>query len=352
MSAAKVLRGEMTMEELSWKMPADGKIYNTYVPRPAALGKVLGTTDYGDDIGLKMKDVLHLAIVLPNCSHANIKNIDISVAEKAPGVVKVVTAKDVKGINRITIPVGEPRSKANGFERPILMDKKVFRYGDPVAVVCADTRDHAREAAKLVKLDLEPLPEYIDALDAMADDAVQIHPGIPNVFLTNPIFKGEDTVKVLENSAFVVEGSFKSTREPHLTIEPDTAQAYIDSDGYLTIHCKSLALHVIIATISKGIGIDPGKIRVIENPTGASFGYALSPGTAALMAVCTMALDGRPVTLTLSYEEHMHFTGKRAPSYSNARMGCDKDGKLTAVEYEIAYDKGAYSEVEIGRAHV
>ncbi|MGI6404786.1 MAG: molybdopterin-dependent aldehyde oxidoreductase [Oscillospiraceae bacterium] len=344
MAAAKVVRGEMTMEELAWKMPEDGKIYNTNIPRPAALSKVLGTCDFGDDIAAKSPDMLQLAIVQSGVSHANILSIDTSEAEKAPGVVAVLTHKDVKGINRITMPIGDPRSKADGFERPILMDQKVFRFGDPVALVVADTRRNARAAAKLVKVELEPLPEYLDALDAMADDAIRVHPAMPNVFLENPIFKGKDTREVLEESKHVVEGSFYSTRQPHLVIEPDVAQAYIDAQGYLTIHCKSLALHVIQGTIAAGVGWPVEKIRVIENPTGASFGYSISPGTAALVAVATIA-TGRPVSITLSYDEYMHFTGKRAASYANARIGCDENGKLTALEYEIAYDKGAYTEV-------
>lgn len=344
MAAAKVLRGEMTMEALAWKMPEDGKIYNTNIPRPSALAKVLGTCDYGDDIAMKSPDMLQMAIVLSGVSHANIQSIDTAEAEKAPGVVAVLTSKDVKGINRITMPVGDLRSAANGFERPILMDKKVFRYGDPIAVVVADTRRNARAAAKLVKVELEQLPEYLDALDAMADDAVRVHPEMPNVFLENPIFKGEDTRQVLAESAHVAEGSFYSTRQPHLVIEPDVAQAYVDADGYLTIHCKSLALQITMATIAAGIGWPTEKIRIVENPTGASFGYSISPSTAALVAVAAIA-TGRPVSITLSYEEYMHFTGKRAASYSNARLGCDEKGKLTGIEYEIAYDKGAYTEV-------
>jgi aldehyde oxidoreductase len=249
----------------------------------------------------------------------------------------------VKGINRITNPIGHARAKADGFERPLLMDKKIFRYGDAAALVVADTVKNARAAAKLVKIHCEPLPEYLNALDAMADDAIQVHPGAPNVFLQTPVFKGEDTRNVFDQCAYVAEGSFYSSREPHLVIEPDVAQAYIDKDGYLVVHCKSLTLHVIINNLSKGLGWPQDKIRVIENPTGASFGYAMTPATAALAAVAAIATE-KPVSLTLTYEEYMHFTGKRAPSYSNGKLGCDKDGKLQAAEFEIAFEKGPYAE--------
>ncbi len=343
MAAAKVIRGEMTMEELSYKIPEDGRIYNTYYPRPAALGKVLGVTDYGDDLSLKTRDMLECAVVLPGAHHAKIISIDTSEAEKAPGVVKVVTSKDIKGINRITFPMSSPRARNIGFERPIFNDKKIFRWGDIPALVIADTREHAREAAKLVKLELEILPEYLTAIETLAEDAIKIHDEFPPIICDQPVFFGNDPRDEFEKSDYIVEGSFFSSREPHLTIEPDVIQAYIDDNGILTIHSKSLMLQLPIATICAGIGYPKEKIRVIENPTGASFGYSMDPHTHAVIAAATMAVDGRPVNLTLSYEEHMHITGKRLPSYSNGKLGCDKDGRLNALEYEILLDKGAYS---------
>ncbi len=344
MEAAKVMRGEAKMEDMYFKIPEDGRIYNTHYPRPAALAKVCGTCDYGDDIQLKMpSDTLHAAMVMGKAVHANIKSIDFEEAEKMPGVVKVVTAKDVKGINRITFPLVHGRAKGNGFERPILMDKKVFRYGDVVAVVVADTEAHAREAAKFVKVDLEPLPEYTTVLEAVAPGAEQIHESMPNLYLEAPVFKGEDTRPIMEKSKYVVEGSFYAQREPHLPIEPDVVQGYWDEEGRLTVHCKSLAVGVPPKVLAAGLGLTPDKIRIIENPTGASFGYSISPGNVGIIGACVMAVN-RPVTLTMSYEEHQHFSGKRAPAYSNGKLACDENGKITAMEWDLAYDHGAFSE--------
>ena len=344
MEAAKVMRGEEPIEHLSYKMSEDGSVYGTSIIRPAAIAKATGTCDYGDDIGMKMKDVLHLAVVLPGVSNGKILSIDTSEAEKMPGVEKIITAEDVKGINRITWPLGNPRAKTDGFDHEIISSKQVHRYGDVVAIVAARTRDEAREAAAKVKVEIEQLPEYLNILDSCADDAIQLHPEHPNIYLEQPVFKGEDTRDVVESSDYCVEGSFYSQRQPHLVLEPDTNQAYVDDEGYLVIHCKSLGLGTPIGTLAAGIGFPKEKIRIIENPTGASFGYSISPLTQGLVAVATLA-TGKPVTITLSYEEHQHITGKRAPSYTNAKLACNKDGKLTAIEYEIAYDKGAYSEV-------
>ncbi len=345
MAAAKVLRGEASMEDITYKEDG-GAIYGTKYPRPAALAKVTGLCDYGDDIKMKMpSETLHLAIVQPKISsHAKILSIDTSVAEGMEGVVKVVTAKDVKGTNRIMIPITHPRSTMNGFERPIIADEKIVRYGDVVAVVVAATERQAREAAKAVTLTIEPLPEYMNFLDAVAPDALNIYEESKNTFLMQPLFKGKRAEDVIDEAFCSVSGSFHSSREPHLSIEGDIVQAYWGVDGDLTIHCKTQSVEWNRAGIAHGLGIPMEKIRMIENPTGASFGWATSPGSFALAAACLMAVN-KPVTLTMSWEEHQHYSGKRTPSYSNGRLACDKDGRLTALEFDIGVDHGAYTEV-------
>ncbi|MHB8072449.1 2Fe-2S iron-sulfur cluster binding domain-containing protein [Desulfosporosinus fructosivorans] len=345
MAAAKVLRGEAIMEDIAFKMEGN-QVYGTALPRPTALAKVTGLCDYGDDLKYKMpEDTLHLAIVQPRVSsHAKILNIDTAQAEAMTGVVKVVTAKDIKGLNRVIVPLDHPRSIMKGLERPLLADKKIFRYGDVVAVVVAETEEQAREAAKMVKVEIEPLPEYMNVLDAVAPDAIRIHEETPNTYLKQPVLKGALASDVIDESFCAVEGSFYSSREAHLSVEGDTMQGYWDEDGNLVIQCKSQAIGFNRLGIAYGIGIDPEKLRIIENPTGASFGWAASPGSFALMGACLMEIKDRPLTLTMSYEEHMHFSGKRAPAYSNARLACDEKGKLTALEFDVAMDRGPYTE--------
>jgi aldehyde oxidoreductase len=117
MDAAKVLRGEMSMDELAFKIPADGRIFGTKYPRPTAVAKVTGTCDYGADLGLKLpEDTLHLALVQAQVSHAKIKSINTTEAGLMPGVVKIVTAKDIKGKNRITGLITFPTNKGDGWE--------------------------------------------------------------------------------------------------------------------------------------------------------------------------------------------------------------------------------------------
>lgn len=344
-AAAKVLRGEATMENITYK-PEGNQAYGTARPRPSALAKVTGQCDYGDDIKYKLpEDALYLAIVQPKItSHANILDINTSSAENMPGVVKVVTAKDIKGLNRVIVPLDHPRSIMNGAERPLLADSKIYRYGDVVAMVIAETEEQAREAAKKVKVEIEPLPEYMNLLDAVAPDAIRIHEETPNTYLKQPLYKGELAKEVIDDSYRFVEGSFYAAREAHLSVEGDTMQGYWDEDGNMVIQCKSQAIGFNRLGIAAGIGLPPEKLRLIENPVGGSFGWAASPGSYALMAACLMVIKDRPLTLTMSYDEHMHFSGKRAPAYSNARMACDENGKLTALEFDVAIDRGPYTE--------
>jgi len=347
MEAAKVMRGEMTMEDLQFKIPANGRIYGTAYPRPAALAKVTGTCDYGTDINEKLPSgtAYHMGLAQAKVSHAKVNSIDVSQAEKMPGVVKVVTRKDIKGTNRLFSAQMAPRSTCDGMERRLLVEDKVYQYGDVYAIVIADTRDHARAASEMVKVDLEQLPEYMNGLEAVQEGAVKIFPERgDNLYGMQPVIKGENTEDIMEKSDSVVEGSYYSQRQPHAVIEPDTMLAYQDENGLWTCQCKALALHTSAYFLCGAVGLKPNEVRMIENPTGASFGYTLSANNYALSIAATMAVDGHPVCLDLDYAQHTYTTGKRAPAFTNAKMSANKDGKITGLEFEILYDKGTYSD--------
>jgi aldehyde oxidoreductase len=344
MDAAKVIRGEMTAEELAYKLPPDGRIWGGSYPRPTAIAKATGTIDYGADLACKMPPgTLRLALVQAKVSHAKILSIDTSEAENMPGVVKVVTHKDVKGRNRITGLITFPTNKGDGWDRPILCDEKVFQFGDALAIVCADTEANARAAAEKVIVRLEELPAYMSAPAAMADDAIEIHPGTPNVYYQQNRAKGQDTKPLMDSAAYVAEGEYYLQRQPHLTMEPDVGLAYFDDEGLLTIHSKSIAIYLHHAMICPGLGIEPEKLRLVQNPAGGTFGYKFSPTMEALLGVAAMA-TGKPVSLKYDYYQHITYTGKRSPFFIKLKYGADKDGKIIAMEGDWIVDHGPYSE--------
>ncbi|MCL2227058.1 MAG: molybdopterin-dependent oxidoreductase [Oscillospiraceae bacterium] len=348
MEAAAVMRGEKTMKDITYNPSAATEFYgkNSYLPRPFALAKVCGLSDFGDDIKLQMPEgTAHLVPVISDITHGLIKSIDFSEAEKIPGVYKVMTANDVKGTNLHPVPQIIKRMKGNGvLEFPIICGKKVNKRGDCVALVAADTEETAREAAKMVKVEYEALPSYMSFPEAVMPNAVQIQETLPNFYMENPLLKGEDTEGIFENAPIVAEGSFHSPRQTHLPIEPDTVQAYYESDGTLTIQCKAQSMHDSLHEISAACGIPEDKLRIINNPAGGSFGYAIASNTYALVATAVQNL-GVPCTMTLKYDEFNHMSGKRAASYANGRIACGKDGKILGVEYDIALDHGAYTVV-------
>jgi aldehyde oxidoreductase len=344
MAAAEVMRGEKSKDELLFDIPEDGRIWGTKYPRPSAIAKVTGTWDFGADMGLRLpQGTLRCALVQAEVSHAKILNIDTSEAEKMPGVYKVVTHKDIKGKNRITGLITFPSNLGDGWDRPILCDEKVFQYGDAIAIVCADTEEHAKAAAAKVKVDLEQLPEYMSAPAAMADDAMEIHPGTPNVYYTQKVAKGPDTAPIFEQADVVAEGNYYTTRQPHMPIEPDVGFAYQDENGKLFIHSKSIGLHLHLFMIAPGLGVEPENMALVQNPTGGTFGYKFSPTMEALVGAATLA-TGRPVYLNYTWYQQQTYTGKRSPFITWLRMAASKDGKILGMETDWTVDHGPYSE--------
>ncbi|MBI9106746.1 MAG: molybdopterin-dependent oxidoreductase [Spirochaetales bacterium] len=344
MDAAKVVRGEMKIEELLWEFKDGESILGSFAPRPSALAKVTGRWDYGADLGLKMPgEMLHLALVQSKVSHANILSIDYSKAEKMPGVECVLTAKDVQGTNRINGMATLPGNKCDGFDRPIICDEKIFMYGDVMAIVCADTSEHAKAAAAAVKVELEELPAYLSAFEAMEEDAMEIHPGVPNVYYELPTIKGGEVKPLIEKSAYSAEGSYYTTRQPHLILEPDVGFSYYDEDDRLTIHSKSICLYLHIDMLHRALGLDADKVRIVQNNMGATFGYKLSPTCEGYLGVATMA-TGKACYLEFDMHQTITYTGKRAPSNIDITMSADEEGRITALDYQHIFDHGAYSE--------
>lgn len=342
MDAARAIRGEITKEDLVFKPTGDSIVGTSYI-RPSAAQKVTGSWDFGADDALKMpKDTLRLALVQAEVSHALLKGVDTSEAEKMPGVFKVITAKDVPGKNRINGLVMLPlNNKCDGWDRPILCDEKIFQFGDAIAIVAADTEEHARAAAAAVKVDIEELPAYMNAMDAIAEDAIEIHPGTPNAYYETNCIKGPDMD--FDAAPNVVEIESYCSRQPHLHLEPDCGYAYIDEDGMLTIHSKSIGLHLHMPMIADGIGVPLEKLRLVQNHTGGTFGYKFSPTNEAILGVAALVCQ-RPVSLVFNMYQNITYTGKRSPAFMHIKLAADENGKLLGLWGDNYIDHGPYSE--------
>ena len=345
MDAARVYRGEITKEDLVFKPTGDSIVGTKYV-RPSAAQKVTGTWDFGADDALKMPEgTLRLALVQAKVSHALIKGVDTSEAEKMPGVAKIITAKDIVaagGKNRINGLVMLPlNNKCDGWDRPVLCDEKIFQFGDAIAIVAADTEAHARAAADAVKVDIELLPAYMNAMDAIAEDAIEIHPGVPNDYYETNCIKGPDID--FDAAPNVVEIESYCSRQPHLHLEPDCGYAYIDEDGMVTVHSKSIGIHLHMPMIADGIGVPMDKLRIVQNHAGGTFGYKFSPTNEAILGAAAKII-GKPVSLVFNQFQNITYTGKRSPGFMNIKLAADENGKLLGLWGNNYIDHGPYSE--------
>ena len=345
MDAARVIRGEITKEDLMFKSTGDSIVGTKYI-RPSAAQKVTGTWDFGADDALKMPEgTLRLALVQANVSHALLKGVDTSEAEKMPGVERIITAKDILasgGKNLINGLVMLPlNNKCDGWDRPVLCDEKIFQFGDAIAIVAADTEAHARAAADAVKVDIELLPAYMNAMDAIAEDAIEIHPGVPNAYYETNCIKGPDFD--FDSAPNVVEIESYCSRQPHLHLEPDCGYAYIDEDGMVTVHSKSIGIHLHMPMIADGIGVPMEKLRIVQNHAGGTFGYKFSPTNEAILGAAAKILQ-KPVSLVFNQFQNITYTGKRSPGFMNIKLAADEKGKLLGLWGNNYIDHGPYSE--------
>jgi aldehyde oxidoreductase len=328
-----VAQGEVPTPSLSAEIGGAGAKYEA---GPLALGD----RGYIDDI--RIPGMLHAALHLTDHARADIIAIDTSAALAAPGVEAVFTAADLPGELRVglihkdwpvMIPVGGRTSYA----------------GDVLAVVVADTRDHARAAAELVEVTYEVLTPNTDARAALHDDApLSVWGTESNVLSTSSYTRGAAFAEAFASSAFTVHERFHTQRIEHAFLEPESTVAVPTDDdgGERTLHVYSGGQGVWDDRndIAAVLGVDPARVTVELVSNGGAFGGKEDMSNQAQTALAAWLL-GRPVKCTLSREESLRMHAKRHPIELEYWAGCDADGRLTALKVRGIGDSGAYASV-------
>lgn len=327
--AGRFLRGETTPDEV--RPDPNGPKIGVSHPRPSAMIKACGTAQFTADI--IVPGALELAGVRSPHPHALITGIDTSAAERMPGVVAVITAKDVKGTNRLKYVTAD---------RPIFCEDKVRYIGDAVAAVAAVTREQAMAAAKAVKVDYELLPVLDSPETAMAEGAPQVHADRPNVCSIQGQIKG-DAVKALAGSAAVAEGRFRTQINHQAAMEPEACVAYFEGEGddaQLVVIGRSINIHKHLAMLQEGVGWE--NMRYEEAFVGGQFGMKLDITSEGLAAAAAVALR-RPIRYIPSLVESLQMTSKRHPVSLDVALGADSAGRVTGYRSYMLVDNGAYS---------
>jgi selenium-dependent xanthine dehydrogenase len=295
--------------------------------------KLLGTGEFVDD--MQVPGMLHGAVLRTKYPRAMVKKIDISAARALPGVEVVLTAKDVPGERLLGHIVHDwPVMIAEGEET---------RYvGDALVVLAATSKEAARQALELIRVEYEELPPLLSPEAAMAEGAPRLHP--KGNLLSETSVKRGNVDQAIADAKYVVTQRYSTPRQEHAFLEPESALAVPSQDGPLTVYTAGQGVYDDHQGIVEMLGVANEKVRVISKLVGGGFGGKEDLSVqhhAALLAWHS----GRPVKLTFTRKESFLVHPKRHPMDMEYTTACDESGKITAVKARIVADTGAYASL-------
>ena len=324
--AAGVRRGE-PVPEPDWSGRV-GSRTGRYQGRELALGDKPYINDMTAD------GMLHAAIRFSDHPRAKVLRMDTSKAEAHPGVVAVATSEDVPGERTQGLITKDWRQF-------VAVGEVTSYVGDVLAVVAAESRHAAREAAALVEVEYEVLEPVVDPFRALEPDAPTLH--ADGNLLSTSIVKRGDVDGALAGSAHVLTETFETQIVEHAFLEPESAFA-VPGEGGIHVHSQGQGVWEDRRQVASFLGWPEDKVRVTQVANGGAFGAKEDLNVqchAALMA----HLTGRPVLLTLSRAESLAFHPKRHPLHMEYTIGADAEGHLTGIRARIVGDTGAYASV-------
>jgi CO/xanthine dehydrogenase Mo-binding subunit len=302
------------------------------VPRYDILTKVQGQRKYPQDFN--MEGQLYAVVVWSAHPHARVLSIDATAAEALPGVVKVLTWRDV--------PVNE--YGINIIDQPVLIGEgqKVRWMGDRIAIVVAESARIAEKARDLVQVEYEPLPIVSDPRQAMQPGAPLVHEEREsNVLKYMPIRFGDVEAGFARSDA-IVEGYYTVDAVEHAYMQPESALGYIDEQGRVTVIAAAQWAHDDLHQLAHLLDLPEAQVREIVPAIGGAFGGREDMFIQHLVALAAFRLH-KPVKMTWTRAESIQRSGKRHPFYMKYRTGASRDGLLQAIEIELISDAGAYA---------
>ena len=331
------------LEESGFNPDADLKVVGTNPVKHDGLDKVLGRAKFGADAYLP--GMLYGKILRSPHAHAIIKSIDTSKAEALPGVKAVITSADFPEI---------PQGTGWGdMSRTTIAREKALFDGHPVAAVAATSEQMAKRACKLIEVEYEVLGHVIDVEDAMAEGAPILHdymrtkgdenaPDVPTNVCEKMVSKLGDVAVGFEAADCVVEHEFDSKPMHQGYIEPQGCIADYSEDGLVEVWTCTQAPFVYRDRLSAVLKIDAAKINVQQSELGGGFG-GKTGFYAEPLAIILSKKASAPVKMTLTRAEVFRGTGPVSGTKSRIKMGCTKDGKITAAEADLYFQTGPYT---------
>ncbi len=303
---------------------------------------VRGQGRYTDDF--VRPHTAHMAVVRSPYAHARIRSIDVSAARQAPGVVAVLTATDFKPVIAGVMPVAPAfvPEKKQAPERFPIVEREACFQGEPVAVVIAEDRYQAADAAQLVQVDWEPLPAVMDIERAMQPGSPTVHEGGPDNIGWDLTFS-PDADAAFAEAEVVVEQRIYQQRLAPTPMEPRAILAeWHPGDETMTVWMSSQSPHFIRLFVGGALGIPESRFRVIAPDVGGGFGSKISPYPEDYLVPAAAKLLGRPVKWTESRTENLQNATHGRGQYYDVAIAGNRDGKLLGLRITQYLDIGAY----------
>ncbi|MDF8262855.1 xanthine dehydrogenase molybdopterin binding subunit [Luteipulveratus flavus] len=291
------------------------------IPHESAALHVTGTALYTDDLVGRTAGVLHAYPVTGGHAHALVTRLDPAPALHVDGVVRVLTAEDVPGINDAGVKGDEP-----------LFPSEVMYVGHPVAWVLAETLEAARVGAAAVEVTYEPLPSIVTVTEAIEAESFQ--GGQPTV-------RRGDVEAGIARAAHVFTGTFEMAGQEHFYLETHCSIAQVDESGQVFVQCSTQHPTETQEIVAHVLDLPSNAVTVQCLRMGGGFGgKEMQPHGYAAIAALGATLTGRPVRLRLNRTHDITMTGKRHGFHAQWRVGFSSDGRVEALDATLTSDGG------------
>ncbi len=286
-----------------------------------------GESVFVDDIN-EPKNVLHAVVFTSDIAHGKITKLDITNATKSKGVVKVLTATDIPGINQIGGIIQDEE---------LLAEETVDFIGQPIAVILAETKENGKKAVEKIQVEYKELKPVFDPREA-------VRKGL--LIAPSRTFTLGDVDATWSKCEHIIEGRVDSGGQEHLYLETQSAIAYPGEEKRITIYSATQSPTYVQRHSANVLGCEMNLIEVDVKRLGGAFGGKEDQAT-AWAVICALGTyhTNRPVKINLDRHEDMQVTGKRHPYSTDYKLGLDKEGKILAFEAEYYQDAGAAADL-------
>lgn len=309
-------------------------------PRNDSPVKVFGRAVYAGDF--HMDGMIYAKVLHSDRACANIRSVDTSAARDLPGVHSVLTSDDLPASNAVMTDLpGQVGGGTKNTKQPILAKERVRFFGEPIALVAAETPEIAQAAVDLIVVDYENTPGVYNKFEALEPGAPVVY-GDDNVVAAYKIRKGDIEIGFAE-ADFILENTFSSQYQEQAFLEPEAAVAWLDENDILNIRSSTQVVEHF-RTVADALGLPHNKVHLQAPYIGGGFGGKEVMTNEVWLAL--LAMDSkRPVKLVTTREKSFVSHGPRHPFTFSHKTGITKDGKITAMKITATSDAGAYAKL-------